>query len=243
MKTTAQRYALKVNNLIVNVKEFKASRRIRIIVHRDGSVVLTCPPRTSKQNLLGFINMNLNWILNTVNKIVKVSPLKTNNIEHYNTKKRTLQLQTTDENILHCVFTDDKIIIFYPKSVEVSNPQVQDFIKKAIRKALKSEALEYVPKRIQQLAVQNNLHFSELSIGSAVSRWGCCSNKGKIIISCYVMLLRDELIDYVLLHELCHLVHFNHSAAFHKKLNEMLPCHNEQQLVNEIKKISIYNQN
>lgn len=104
---------------------------------------------------------------------------------------------------------------------------------------LKRKAEAYVPERILYLAKLNGLQFKEISIGKARTKWGSCSRDGRIRISCYVMILREELIDYVLLHELCHLVHFNHSAAFHKKLEAMLPSHNEKLLVDEIKKISI----
>ena len=107
---------------------------------------------------------------------------------------------------------------------------------------LKKKAEAYIPERLLELARINGLKYKSLTIGSAKTKWGSCSRDGRIRISCFVMILTKEQIDYVLLHELCHLIHFNHSAAFHKKLDEMLPGHNEKELVREIKKVSIYNQ-
>ena len=107
---------------------------------------------------------------------------------------------------------------------------------------LKQQAKNYVPERLLFWARLNGLKYKTLTIGSAKTKWGSCSRDGRIRISCFVMLLTKEQIDYVLLHELCHLIHFNHSVAFHKKLDEMLPNHNEKELVKEIKKVSIYNQ-
>ena len=104
---------------------------------------------------------------------------------------------------------------------------------------LKQQAKTYVPERLLFWARLNGLKYKTLTIGSAKTKWGSCSRDGRIRISCFVMLLTKEQIDYVLLHELCHLIHFNHSAAFHERLNQMLPGHNEKQLVKEIRKISI----
>lgn len=53
------------------------------------------------------------------------------------------------------------------------------------------------------------------------SKWGSCTARGDINLSLYLMMLPDELIDFVLLHELCHTVHHNHSAQFHALLDRL----------------------
>ena len=79
---------------------------------------------------------------------------------------------------------------------------------------LRTRAKEYLPVEIQRLAQQHDFHYKQIKIRKSKTRWGSCSSKGTINLSFYLMLLPSHLIEYVLLHELCHTVEMNHSAAF-----------------------------
>lgn len=84
------------------------------------------------------------------------------------------------------------------------------------------KANAYLPDRLKELAVKHGFNYRFCKIGKSRTAWGSCSTTGKIILSFYLMILPEELIEYVLLHELCHTVHANHSDAFWKLLNSHL---------------------
>jgi len=81
-------------------------------------------------------------------------------------------------------------------------------------KELRIRAKQYLPAEIQRLAQQHNFQYRQIKIRKSKTRWGSCSSKGNINLSLYLMLLPPHLIEYVLLHELCHTVVMNHSADF-----------------------------
>ncbi len=82
------------------------------------------------------------------------------------------------------------------------------------KEILKKKALLYLPERLDKLAGQYGFSYQSLKITRSRSRWGACSSKGVIHLSFYLMLLPEHLIDYVILHELCHTHHMNHSPLF-----------------------------
>ena len=87
---------------------------------------------------------------------------------------------------------------------------------------LRREARKYIPSTIERLARDNGFTYTSLRISSAHTRWGSCSGKNGISISLFVMLLPEHLREFIILHELCHTRHHNHSAAFHTLLNTLV---------------------
>ncbi len=117
------------------------------------------------------------------------------------------------------------------QKVKVEMPGVNTIVATPeLTKALRSKAAAYVPGRLKHLAALNGLGYKSVKITATRSKWGSCSSLGQICVSCYVMALPVELVDFVLLHELAHTRHMNHSKKFHDALDAMLPAHNERQL-------------
>ena len=99
---------------------------------------------------------------------------------------------------------------------------------------LRRAARQYIPSTVERLARDYGFSYSSLRISSAQTRWGSCSGRNGISISLFVMLLPEHLREFIILHELCHTIHHNHSAEFHALLNKVV-CGNETQLNRELK--------
>jgi predicted metal-dependent hydrolase len=86
---------------------------------------------------------------------------------------------------------------------------------------LREEARKALPPLVAELASRHGFCYTSLRISSAHTRWGSCSGNNSISLSLFLMLLPDHLREFVILHELCHTHHHNHSAAFHTLLNSL----------------------
>lgn len=100
--------------------------------------------------------------------------------------------------------------------------KVDPGVKTALEAALRTRARAYLPGRLEELANKHGLKYQKISIRNTRTRWGSCSHDNNINLCIHLMKLPDELIDYVLLHELTHTVHKNHSRQFWAKLSELL---------------------
>lgn len=92
---------------------------------------------------------------------------------------------------------------------------------------LKREALALVTSRLKHFNQAYGFTYHKVTIRNQKTRWGSCSRKGNINFNYKLVLLVPELADYVVVHELCHLGAFNHSAAFWKLVAQTLPEHRE----------------
>lgn len=91
-----------------------------------------------------------------------------------------------------------------------------------IRK-LAGEALKYIPQRTAYYAPLVKVSYGRITIRNQKSRWGSCSSKGNLNFNCLLMLMPPEVIDYVVVHELCHRLEMNHSERFWKEVERVLP--------------------
>jgi predicted metal-dependent hydrolase len=111
------------------------------------------------------------------------------------------------------------IEIVCPPDTDFNNEKLQTWLKKIIEEALRKKAKTILPLRLSALSAHYELPFREVKINSSHGRWGSCSVKKVINLSFYILLLPQHLIDYVLLHELCHTCEMNHSNRFWTLLN------------------------
>ncbi len=92
--------------------------------------------------------------------------------------------------------------------------------KRAIE-ALRVEAKAKLPPMVARLAVEHGFHHGEVKVKATHSRWGSCTIRGDINLSLSVAALPDHLAEYIVLHELCHTVHRDHSPHFHALLDRV----------------------
>ena len=102
--------------------------------------------------------------------------------------------------------------------LDVARPTIDAAELAQLRKAAKED----LPLRVARLSAATGLRSTGVRISSARTRWGSCSAKNHLSLSLYLMRLPEHLRDFVILHELCHTIHHNHSSRFHKLLDELL---------------------
>lgn len=103
---------------------------------------------------------------------------------------------------------------------------------------LRKTAKALLPQRVAELATKFSLTYGKVTIRATRSKWGSCSASGNISLSLYLMLLPEHLRDYVIIHELCHTVHHNHSSLFHSLVNQLTQGQ-EKSLARELRQHSI----
>lgn len=110
--------------------------------------------------------------------------------------------------------------IICPPDADFTDENLQNWLRKVVEESLRRNAKSILPVRLERLSKQCGLPYASVKINSSKGRWGSCSARKNINLSFFLMLLPSHLIDYVLLHELCHTREMNHSERFWGLLNQ-----------------------
>ena len=106
---------------------------------------------------------------------------------------------------------------------QVEKNRKYDSLSDADIKKLRKLAKDILPRKVAYFADIMGLKYGRITITGAKTRFGSCSSKGNLAFSYRLMLYPNEAIDYVVVHELSHLVQMNHSPAFYKVVASVLP--------------------
>ena len=112
----------------------------------------------------------------------------------------------------------------------------QQMLRTAIKGAAKHCAAKVLPQRLKELAERTGFKYKRCTVRDVRSRWGSCSTSGTISLNTQLILLPARLIDYVLLHELCHTVEMNHSDRFWALMDKVTAPAKARTLRAELKK-------
>lgn len=116
----------------------------------------------------------------------------------------------------------------YPPAFPFLEKEFQQWLTAQMQDALRQAALCEFPLRLQALAVSRGLSYEKVHISCARTRWGSCSFGRHISLSRYLLLLPRHLQDYVMHHELTHLLEMNHGERFHRLLDNAVGGHDRE---------------
>lgn len=92
---------------------------------------------------------------------------------------------------------------------------------------LTEQAKKYIPCRVAHYAGIMGVDYGRITIRHQRTRWGSCSVKGNLNFNCLLMLFPEDVIDSVVVHELCHRIHMDHSSAFYRDVERVFPKYRE----------------
>ena len=206
----------------ITLRKNARAKRIILRVKPTEGIIITVPTAVPYQRGLAMLDQNIPWVKKQQAKLQNQQKIWDYQ-SSFLVRGKPLQIIPTNKDKASLVITASKIDLNLPLSWNIKDVEVQDTIIALLVEALRIEGKNYLPQRTHDLAKQKSIAINNVTIKKTKTRWGSCSNKKNINLSLYLMLLPDELIDYVILHELAHIKHQNHSPAFWQHLENLLP--------------------
>ena len=187
-------------------------RAVRYILKiKAGSVYATLPMHGNKQVLLDFIEQQKDHLLSQLTLRKK---LILNEDTVLTTHTFSLNIFKSDRDNFYVKLQAGILHISCPHHLSYEDENTQCYLKDIIHRVLRTEAKRVLPHLLLDLAKQHGFKINNITIKGNTSSWGSCSGKKNINLSYHILTLPAHLINYILLHELCHTVEMNHSDRF-----------------------------
>ncbi len=228
---TAKVVQFKQIGLVTMVKN-RRSKNIKISVKPDRSVRVSFPFYVSSSEASQFVMKNIAWITGQQQKFdIKKSKIEAG---QFQTKLHTVQITEATENKTKIL--NDFIEI---RLADLNSENSRSYLENVIVGIYRYEAKKLLPPKLTEMAMKHGFQISKITIRNNKRNWGSCSSKNNISLNLQMMKLPDELIDYILLHELVHTKIKNHGPGFWQKLDELTNL-KARELSKQVRKYSTY---
>ncbi|HYJ42669.1 MAG TPA: SprT family zinc-dependent metalloprotease [Steroidobacteraceae bacterium] len=191
------------------------ARRLSIRVYPDARVEVVVPPRARPREVELFIATHREWIDS------KRAVALRNRPEPQPFPPATIELRVSAETWrLHVAGGAGRLRLaemsggIRERVLRVTGAPSSDKLRAALRSWLLRTAQRLLAPRVAALAAATGVSYSQIAIRRQRSRWGSCSARGTISLNCCLLFQRPEVVDYLIVHELMHVKHMNHSARF-----------------------------
>lgn len=192
-------------------------RTLALSILKDGQIVIKAPMKLSNESIQHFVYEKQDWIREKL-AIIESNRMKYDDVISY--KKILLFGNEYSIKLCNCKkieTSQSDMTLYVPVSIEQDKviPKIKTWLKKQAKSILE-ERLEYICSKIK-------LAPSGVRISDSKGRWGACNSRGVVSFNFRVIMLEPAVIDYVIVHELCHLVEMNHSKRFWNLVTSFLP--------------------
>lgn len=196
----------KNETLAVKIKKSTLSKKLTIRPnYKLYGCTVTIPKHYSYKQGLNFAEKNIIWL---VSALEKSKPKTLENLKEIHLLGTPFNIIILNKNTkLKIKISDNNIII---TSNQLSNKEISS----ALEKFLKSLAKKYFKAVVEEQTNKLNIKYNKLIIRDCENKWGSCSSLKNISLNWRLILAPKSVADYVIIHEVAHLIHFNHSKNF-----------------------------
>ena len=232
---------LVVGNETIQVHIVRSKRKtICMSINKDGSVTVKAPRLyPSEAEIAKFVEQKSDWIIKQREKMQDREDMKlvrrfeTDYSFPYLGKERLLEMQSAKKTSIS--YQDEKIIIktnALDKLLEdydaQENKQIIEKLANDMKKWYKKQSFAYISKRVEYYKQIVGVTVTSVSIKSRKSQWGSCDSNGNLTFSWRLVMARPSAIDYVVVHELCHRKHMDHSRDFWREVKKYMPDYEDE---------------
>ncbi|PJF31977.1 MAG: hypothetical protein CUN52_02290 [Phototrophicales bacterium] len=203
---------------------FTQRKTVEIRVYPDNRVVVKAPPHTSQAYIRGLISQRAEWILKNHTHLATYAPPSVKYIagekHQYLGESYPIDIRQAPGKHASARLEDGRFIILVPDMNNIKR------IKRALDRWYRQQAYtlfaEMIPQAVQRF---NGMPLPEFEWDTRIfnGRWGSCGHDRKIMLNVYLIRLDKSLIEYVIVHELCHLFEMNHSPKYYALLEKVMP--------------------
>lgn len=206
----------------IKLRQARSFSRISIRLDSDGCLKISAPKWVSERQLKKFIDQNRDAIRQIATqhhqRHIFLSGQKIG---------KTHLLKVESANRLEIVIRTNFLVVRLEPGQDLAMPEIQAALRPYVLKILRWQAKHYLPERLAYFARKHGFSYKRLRLSHAATRWGSWTGRETVSLNIALMQLPNELIDYVIVHELCHSRQANHSAAFWHEVEQILPNYKE----------------
>lgn len=201
-------------------------KTLTLKIDKNGKLIVMAPKKMPLEHIFKFIKEKESWIIKKQTEITSTRNLN-NDLFNYNSilflgKKYEIVFIKNQKEI---VLTNNALCV--PNNYNLSTEKLS----KALKKWFIFNANQLLIQRFNEINKVLKLNFNNLSIINSKAKWGMCDNKKNLYLNYKLIMLSHDLIDYVIVHELMHLIELNHSKNFWAEVKKVLPDYKDRQKV------------
>ena len=202
----------------------EARKRFRIVVAPDMPVTISVPRQATDEQVAAVLEAKKRWIARKVDLVALFiplpAPLRYESGETIRYLGRQYRLKVESGKPAPAKLKGKFLLISVP------NKQDTEAVRATVEKWYRNRAEEIFARymeKCEEVAARHGIPKAPFKLRKMKTRWGSCSSKGRITLNTYLIQTPVHCIEYVIMHELCHLKHHNHSAAFYRLLTRCMP--------------------
>jgi len=189
------------------------STRVHLTINPVSGLEVVVPRYDGTENILDLLNEQKKWILKHLKRAEPIALPNQLILPAISQTWDIKYLETCNKSIRMIPFENNQLIL-------KGNTNNTTLACRALRAFLKQMGKKYLIPWLKKLSFQSKLKFEQVAIRGQKQRWGSCSNQKSINLNYQLLFLPENLVTHVLLHELCHTKHMDHSSYFWQLLGK-----------------------